>query len=359
MELRERGRRELPDLRRYLDLVALGTIADLVPIVEENRVLVKHGLRELATSPHPGVAALKAVSGVTSVSTAAVGFRLAPRLNAGGRLADASRSVELLTTDDQARADQLAAALDEENRARQAIERQMYDGAVAMIDRQGGIGNRRSIVLASADWHPGVVGIVASRLVERYYRPTILIANSPEAGVARGSGRSIRGLNIYEALGACRAHLEGFGGHHMAAGLSIRAERVPAFARDFEAAVVARTTPVDLVPVREIDCELAFGDVSDRSLDELERLEPFGPANPEPVFAARGVCVRACRIVGDSHLKLFLDHNGCALPAIGFGMAERSVETGARLDVLYSPMRSHWNGVSRAEIRVRDFRPAR
>jgi single-stranded-DNA-specific exonuclease len=249
MRLREQGG-PLPDLRRYLDLVALGTIADLVPVVEENRVLVKYGLRELGTSLHPGIAALKRVSGVTQLSTGAVGFRLAPRLNAGGRLDDAMRSVTLLTTGDVDLAERLAAGLDEENRARQTIEREMLDEAITQVDGGGGVEGRRSIVLASPVFHPGVVGIVASRLVERY-RPTVLTL--PRRG--RGAARSqhLR-AQLYEAL-AARRDARAFGGHRMAAGLSIKLDRRQ-FAERLEAEVTARTQPDDFVPQVVIDAEL-------------------------------------------------------------------------------------------------------
>ena len=230
LRLREAGHAALPDLRRYLDLVTLGTIADIVPLVEENRVLVKYGLRELTQTGRPGLVALKAVSGVSDVSTGTVGFRLAPRLNAGGRLADATRSVELLTTEDPSRAEQLAAALDEENRARQTIEQEILNEAIRRIETDPDFAGRRSIVLASAEWHPGVIGIVASRLVERYYRPTVLMAIDGATGLGRGSGRSIRDFNLYEAFKACQGCLAGFGGHRMAAGLSIKEEHVPMFA---------------------------------------------------------------------------------------------------------------------------------
>ena len=358
MRLREVGSARVPDLRRLLDLVALGTIADLVPVVEENRVLVKYGLRELGRSERPGVKALKAVSGVGDVSTGAVGFRLAPRLNAGGRLDDATRSVDLLTTDDQARADQLAATLDEENRARQTIERQILDEAIAMVEAAGGVADRRSIVLGSAEWHPGVVGIVASRLVERYYRPTVLIASDCGAGVGRGSARSIRGMNIYEAIKACQECLEGFGGHRMAAGLSIRPEHIPALAERFEAAVRERTAPEDFVPVTDVDCELGFESINEGCVQDLDRLEPYGPANPQPIFLTRAVRVLSRRIVGEHHLKLYLEQGSRALPAIGFGMADRAVEPGAVLDVLHSPMVSEWGGNQTLELRLRDLRPA-
>jgi len=358
VRLREKGRTNLPDLRRYLDLVTLGTIADIVPLVEENRVLVKHGLRELTQTGAPGLVALKAVSGVSDVSTGVVGFRLAPRLNAGGRLADATRSVELLTTDDQARAAQLAAELDQENRARQAIELEILDDAVRQIERAADFADRRSIVLASDDWHPGVIGIVASRLVERYYRPTVLIALDGAAGTGRGSGRSIRGVNLYEAFKTCRDSLEGFGGHRMAAGLSIRAEQVGAFGAQFEAAIRRVTQPGDFIQETRIDAELSLGDVNDGLLEDLARLEPYGPGNPEPVFLARGVTVVSHRIVGEKHLKLYLRQEQRALSAIGFGMADTPLEAGTTLDILFSPERNDWNGNTSIQLRVRDLRRA-
>lgn len=358
MRLRESGVTQLPDLRRSLDLVALGTIADLVPLVEENRVLVTHGLRELSRSESPGVKALKAVSGVGDVSTGVVGFRLAPRLNAGGRLADATRSVELLTTDDSARADILATGLDEENKARQAIEREILDEAIAMVEAQGGVRERRSLVLGSADWHPGVIGIVASRLVERYYRPTILIAVDAAVGVGRGSARSIRGFNVYEAIKACQEALIGFGGHRMAAGLSIRADRLAEFAAGFENAVCQATTDDHFIPVSDADCELPFTAIDERTLDDIEALEPYGQGNPEPVFIAHGARVAGTRIVGETHLKLYAEHGGRTLPCIGFGMADVGVQTGAFVDLLFSPMWSEWGGTKSLELRLRDLRVA-
>ena len=356
--LREAGHADLPDLRRYLDLVTLGTIADIVPLVEENRVLVKYGLRELTQTGRPGLVALKAVSGVSDVSTGVVGFRLAPRLNAGGRLADAARSVELLTTDDPTRAEQLAAELDQENRARQTIEQEILDEAIRRIENDADFGARRSIVLASPEWHPGVIGIVASRLVERYYRPTVLMAIDASTGLGRGSGRSIRGFNLYEALKACRDCLEGFGGHRMAAGLSIRNDRVSSFADQFEAAVRQVTRPEDFVPETFIDAELALDAINDALLDDLSRLEPHGPSNPEPIFVTRNVSVVSRRIVGENHLKLYLRQGKRALPAIGFGMADAPVEEGATLDVLFSPEHNEWNGNTSIQLRLRDLRPA-
>jgi single-stranded-DNA-specific exonuclease len=357
--LREAGQANLPDLRRYLDLVTLGTIADIVPLLEENRVLVKHGLRELLQTQSRGLMALKAVSGVTAVSTGVVGFRLAPRINAGGRLAEAVRAVELLVTEDPARAEQLAAELDQENRTRQAIEQEILTDAVHQVERQTDFTDRRSIVLASANWHPGVIGIVASRLVERFYRPTVLLAISSDTGIARGSGRSIRGFNLYDAFKACGHTLEGFGGHRMAAGLSIREEQIPAFAALFEAAVRSATRPQDFVPETNVDAELKLADIDDRLLGELERLEPHGPGNPEPVFLSRRVRVVSRRTVGENHLKLSVRDGDRALPAIGFRMAGAAVEEGAWLDILFSPEINEWNGNRSLQLRLRDLRQVR
>jgi single-stranded-DNA-specific exonuclease len=359
MRLRERTGSAGPDVRRFLDLVALGTVADVVPLIEENRVLVKYGIRELQRSTRPGVVALKRVSAVSEVTTGAIGFRLAPRLNAGGRLADASRAVDLLTTEDPTRAEGLAVALEEENRTRQKIEKRILDEALAMVEAAGGVAQRRSIVLASDGWHPGVIGIVASRLVERYHRPTILIAVDGERGFGRGSARSIPGLDIYDAIRACRDTLDAFGGHRMAAGLRVRSDATSDLAIRFEEAVSERTMVDDFVPTVRVDGELSFRDVDRPCIEDLERLEPTGPSNARPVFATREVRVRDRRVVGASHLKLHLEHEGQVLPAIAFGMAELPVETGQSLDVLYTPMVSEWNGTRTIELRVQDLRPSR
>lgn len=357
MRLRETGAAKLPDLRHYLGLVTLGTIADIVPLVAENRVLVKHGLQDLARTTSPGVQALKAVSGVSMVSAGVVGFRLAPRLNAGGRLADAIRSVDLLTTDDEVIAKRLAAELNEENQARQAIEREILDDAISQVERDEQSSERRSLVLASREWHQGVIGIVAARMVERYYRPTVLIAIDPETGRGRGSGRSISGFNLYEALKACAPLLESFGGHRAAAGLSIREERVGELRQAFEEYVRSHTTAEDFTPVTLVDSELTFGDINDALLADLDKLEPHGAGNPQPTFLARDVTVLSKRIVGESHLKLFLRQGNRALTAIAFGRADAPVENGSRLDILFVPERNEWNGSATIQLRIEDLRP--
>ena len=356
--LRDAGHSTLPDVRRYLDLVTLGTIADVVPLLEENRVLVKHGLRELGQTTRPGLVALKSVSGVTTMSASAVGFRLAPRLNAGGRLADAGRAVELLTTEDRARAEALATDLDLENRERQAIEREILGEAFHRLEADHAFAERRSIVLASPEWHPGVIGIVASRLVERFYRPTVLIALD-SAGLGRGSGRSIQNLNLHEAFTACADTLLAFGGHRMAAGLTIRADAVDPFAHAFEDAVRARTRAEDFEPEALVDAEIGFDDVSDLLAERLTALEPHGPGNPEPVFFVRNVVVQSRRAVGERHLKLYLRQGTRALPAIGFGMADAPIEPGDSLDILCAIEHDQWNGTRVLQLRLRDYRAAR
>ncbi len=358
-QLRELGHQPLPNLKRSLDLVALGTIADVVPLLEENRVIVKHGLREILQSGAPGIAALKKVAGVTDVSSATVGFRLAPRLNAAGRLSDASRAVELLTTQDVDSADRIARELDEENNARRRIEAEILDDALRQLERDEGLEQRRSIVLASSDWHPGVIGIVASRLVERYYRPTVVIAVDSATQVGRGSGRSIAGINIHAAFQHAAPHLLGFGGHHMAAGLSVEAERLPELAAAIEEAVRAQAKADDFVPLTWVDAEIPLADLDTGLMEQLDQLQPFGAANPEPVFLVRGVTVAARRVVGEQHAKLFLRQGNAAIGAIGFGLADAPIEVGAQIDILACAERNTWNGRTTLELRLRDWRPAK
>jgi single-stranded-DNA-specific exonuclease len=362
MRLREQGG-PIPDLRRYLDLVTLGTVADLVPLVEENRVLVTHGLKEIDRSLRIGLRALKDVSGKAEVSSSYIGFRLGPRLNAGGRLAEAQKAVELLTTTDEARANELAADLDGENRERQGIEEKILNQAVAMVEAWPDLADRRSIVLASKEWHAGVIGIVASRLVERFYRPTFMIAIDGLKG--KGSGRSPKPFHLYDGIKECADLLEGYGGHRQAAGLSIQTERIPALAERFETVARARLSGDDLVPEMAVDDELDLALVDARTIDQVRQLEPYGQGNPEPIFMARGVQVAAVRVVGakplmgnPGHLKMALrsPRGGRPLDAIGFGMGHLPLAIGARIDVLYTPEMNVWNGQASLQLRLRDLR---
>lgn len=362
MRMREQGREQVPDLRRYLDLVTLGTVADLVPLVEENRVLVTHGLKEIERSQRPGIVALKEVSGAAEVSSSYIGFRLGPRINAGGRLAEAQKAVELLTTTDLARARELAADLDQENRARQGIEEKILSQAVAQVEAWPDLTERRSIVLASAEWHPGVIGIVASRLVERFARPTFLIAVDGEKG--KGSGRSLKAFHLYDGLKACAEFLDGYGGHRQAAGLSIQANRINEFATRFEHIARERLSPEDLIPETEVDAELDLALLNGETMAEVRRMEPYGQGNAEPVFLAQNSQVMSVRVVGGNpllgkpgHLKLLLrsSQGGRPVDAIGFGMAEAPIVQGKRLNLLYTPEINVWNGSASLQLRLKDL----
>jgi single-stranded-DNA-specific exonuclease len=356
--LRARGRfgerRPEPNLKDALDLVALGTIADVVPLVGANRILVRTGLEVLATSRRPGLRALKRVAGIAEgapVAAGQVGFRLAPRINAAGRLDDAGRGVRLLLSADPAEAEALAAELDRENQARQEIERRILAEAIEDAGarvREGA----RGLVLARDGWHAGVIGIVASRIVERFHRPAVLVALADEGG--KGSGRSIEGFHLHDALSACAPHLARFGGHRHAAGLTVDRARLPAFRAAFEAHAAERLSDEDLVPRCRIDGWVEHGEVTERAADDLARLGPFGAGHPEPVFALRGAPTRA-RTVGanGAHLKLGL----AGLDAIGFGMGDRIAACGGPLDAAFSIGFDEWDGRRRLQLKLRDVRP--
>ena len=355
--LRDRGwfrSRQEPDLRLGLDLVALGTIADIAPLQGLNRTLTKLGLQLLNESRRPGVQALREVAGVKEVSCSAVGFRLGPRLNAAGRLEDAALGVQLLLTESVADAKELAALLDGFNRERQALEQETLRQAVEHLD---GVTNERcSIVLADERWHPGVIGIVASRLVERYGRPTVLIAL--EEGKGKGSGRSIRGFHLYQALADCSGHLLGFGGHEFAAGLSVEMERVEAFARDFEVLAKSRLSAEDLQPQLWYDGEVLIEELGERQVVALEGLAPFGAGNPEPCLVLRGVRVQQLQPVGEGHLRFTARQGGYSLACIAFGLAERAAQLQGEIDLLGVPGLNQWRNQKTVQLRVKDFRPA-
>lgn len=357
--LREKGwfaGRPEPNLRQYLDLVALGTVADVVPLVDENRIFVKYGLAALTTGERLGIRALKEVAGVTGeVGCGAVGFRLAPRLNAAGRLEDAAQGVELMLTDDPRSAAAIAADLDASNAERQALERQILQDAVSMVKENPDLKGKKSIVLASNEWHPGVIGIVASRIVEMFHRPTILIAL--QDGNGKGSGRSIPRFHLYDALKACSDHLLKFGGHKHAAGLSIEETILEEFTERFDEVASGLLSPEDLTPDLLIDAEMAPADLTLELAGEVASLKPFGMGNPEPVFVCRGMEVEDARILKEQHLKLRLVSNGLRFDAIAFNMA-RQRPTGRLVDIAFTLDINTWNGRSSLQLRVKDVKEA-
>jgi len=354
-ELRERGHfsdaRPEPDLRHMLDLVALGTIADVVPLVGVNRLLTTVGLQVLNGCDRPGVRALQQVAGVQEIDAGVVGFKLGPRLNAAGRIEDAAMGVKLLLSQDPGEASEIAALLDGFNRERQNIEARTLrqaEKAVALLDEE-----RRSIVLADAAWHPGVIGIVASRLVERYYRPTFLLAI--ENGQAKGSGRSTREIHLYRALQACAAKLLGFGGHAAAAGLSVDVAAIDDFAEAFEQAVIAQQAERSH-PCVEHDGEILLEELSVQAVRDLESIAPFGMGNPSPHFVVPGASVLGVKVVGDKHLKFSVRQDGYSIPCIAFSMVDRQEELAGEVDLLVVPELNRWNGRTEVQLRVRDFR---
>ena len=344
-----------PNLKAALDLVALGTVADVAPLVGLNRVLVHHGLLAMAAPWRPGLAALKHVSkvGPGDVNSGHVGFRLAPRINAAGRLGDASRAVELMLCRDEARALALAEELDRENARRQEIEREVQDAAIEACLADPEHATASAMVVAGEGWHAGVVGIVAARLVERFGRPAVVLGI--EGGVAKGSARSAGSVHLYDAMVACADLLTKYGGHAAAAGLTLPATAVPAFRRRFRE-VVGNLELSTRESKRRIDAELPIGEVSLDVISALDVLRPFGEANPEPVFVARNVGVTASRIVGGQHLRLSLEGG---ISAIGFRMGGELPQVGDRLDVCYWARLNEWQGTRRAEVQlVEPPRPA-
>ncbi|HET9916505.1 MAG TPA: single-stranded-DNA-specific exonuclease RecJ [Candidatus Binatia bacterium] len=347
-----------PDIRHFLDIVTLGTIADMVPLKGVNRTLIKRGLAELGASTRPGVVALKRVSGIADgdVSAGQVGFRLGPRINAAGRVDYGIKVVELLTTDSSETAQRIAQELEEHNLERRAIEAEVQQHALAQAEAAVAAGDRHSLVLAGEGWHPGVLGIVASRVVERFYRPTVVIGFND--GVGKGSARSIRGFHMVDAFRDCAEHLEKFGGHEFAGGLSIRPEQLAPFAAAFEHAARQTLSSEQLSPLLEIDAQLDFSQLTLPLMRELEVMQPFGVGNPEPVFATFGaeVCERKVFSAG---VRFRLRQAGKLVSGVIFGVGDDYPgRPGETLDVAYRLTENEWNGNTSVELKIADVRQA-
>ncbi len=311
------------DLKNYLDIVALGTIADIVPLEGENRLFARRGLAQLDRTIHPGLAALKAVAGVTSPArTHDVGFKLGPRLNASGRLDTAVASLDLLLCQDPARARVLAEALDQQNRDRQELELATREEAERIIHQLTPGQRSHAIVVGARGWHPGVVGIVASRISTQYHRPTFIVGID-ENGLGKGSGRSIPGISLVQALESCRDLIESGGGHEMAAGVSVKEENLDAFREALIRSVIEQAEHDTLVPKLPIDAEISLAELSLDLLDSYELLRPFGQGNPQPLFMATGVrSVGDPRVIKERHLKFRFEQNGVEQEGIFFNAAE-------------------------------------
>jgi|APLak6261679142_1056127.scaffolds.fasta_scaffold00008_28 single-stranded-DNA-specific exonuclease len=360
--LRERGffaGKQEPNLKQHLDLVALATVADVVPLTGANRVLVTHGLKELTAGRRPGVRALKDVAevGHEEITAGTVGFRLGPRINAAGRLDDASVGLQCLLAKDYESALPLARALDSANAERQQIERAMLNGAIEQAEAAVARG-ARGLVLSSPDWHPGVVGIVASRIVERFHRPTILIG--VHDGVGKGSARSIEGFHLYDAIKSVSGVLSRFGGHKAAAGLSIDPARIPEFTEAFEKVAFERLDEAALVPRCRIDAVVNPKDLDEKAVLALQKLAPFGMGNPEPVLALKDQ-VTSPRVLQNKtpgepgHLKLTLE-SAPMFDVIGFRQAEKAGLTEGPVDLAFKINIDEFRGVRRLALKLTSLR---
>jgi single-stranded-DNA-specific exonuclease len=341
-----------------LDLVALATVADVAPLRGENRVFVRYGLKMLAETRNIGMRALLRASGLDGKQLTAgrIGFILAPRLNAAGRLGHAIRGVELLLTDDEHQANIIARELEELNQRRQDIDRATLEQARERVLAMD-LDEMFSIVLADDSWHPGVIGIVASRLVEEFGRPAVLIALSGDQG--KGSGRSIPKFDLHGALGKAKDLLLRYGGHRVAAGVTIARDMVPDFAARFNEIAHSMLTPADLVPEIRVDLEVSIDGMDGRLESLFRHFEPFGIGNPTPVLLARNVVIaRPPRAVGKDGLKIVLDTGTGSLDAIGWGLAARAAEfqPGTKVDVAFRLERDDYRGESYLQARVADIR---
>ncbi|MBO8169735.1 MAG: single-stranded-DNA-specific exonuclease RecJ [Thermoanaerobacteraceae bacterium] len=345
-----------------IDLVTLGTVADMVPLLWENRILVKKGLEYLPCSTRPGIQELVRVSGLAGkeINCGHVGFTLAPRINAVGRLGNASLAVELLLTKSIQRAAELAKMLDSENRERQTVEKQIFQDVLAQIERQVDLDKERVIVLSSPLWHSGVIGIVASKIVDRFYRPTILIAQEGDYGKA--SARSISGFDIYQALEHCGDLLERFGGHKQAAGFTIKIDKIEQFRRAINELADRWLTEEQMQPTIKLDCEMFLHQVDTTLVEQLELLEPFGFGNPGPVFCCREVNLIDCRQVGrdKKHAKMVVASGNTSLPAIGFNIqADQFARGNHKIDLAFVPEKNYWQGKVSLQLNVKDIRVAK
>jgi single-stranded-DNA-specific exonuclease len=354
------GKRDL--CLQYLDLVALAGAADIVPLIDENRVLVTEGLNMINNNPRPAMEALIEISHLQpgQLNSGQVVFTIAPRINAVGRMGDAERAVELLITDDKNEALKLARVLETENYERRKIDVETFDSAIEMVDDFLDKKNDFAIVLHYEDWHPGVIGIVASRLVEKYYRPTVLLTTID--GIAKGSARSITNFNIYEALEKCEGSLLHFGGHRMAAGVAVELDKIEEFKEMFNNIVRETVTVEDLLPEIRIDSKLKFSEITPKFLKILEQFSPFGPGNMRPVFLSENVQIsNTPRIVGSNHLLLSLKQEGSEriFDCIGFNMGEFCdpiIKNNSKIDVVFTIDRTVRDGRVFPQFRLKDIK---
>lgn len=344
----------------YLDLVVTAIGADIVPITGENRILAFYGLERLNSSPCAGIKALMELSGVQKkFSINNVVFIIAPRVNAAGRMDDASKAVKMFIEDDFAKAKEFAEMLHSDNTDRKDADTSITEEALFMITNDKAMLARKSTVLFQSHWHKGVVGIVASRLIERFYRPTIVLTGA--GNIIGGSARSVPGFNLYEAIHACREHLIGYGGHFAAAGMTMNLESVNAFSAKFEEIVSNSIDPHLLIPELCIDTEINFKDVNKAFFKIITQMEPYGPQNMRPVFITKNVRNTSwSKIVKEEHIRFVVKNENITLTGIGFNMAEKFslLQTNQPIDMAYTIDENEWNGETNLQLKVIDIRPS-
>ncbi|MDD3904922.1 MAG: single-stranded-DNA-specific exonuclease RecJ [Candidatus Omnitrophica bacterium] len=341
----------------FLDLVSLGTVADIAPLVGENRVLAKHGLDELSRRERVGLRALMEVSGLDgNISSGHIGFVLGPRINAMGRIGSPQKAIDLLLSDNIDTATELAKVLSTENRSRQKIEARILDEALDKVEREVNFKDHRVIVLASENWHPGVIGIVASRIADRFYRPTILI--SLDGKVGKGSGRSIDGFHLFEYLLRCKDLLAGFGGHEAACGITIEKDNISKFTELINAEAFKDVDESIFSPKLEIEMDVPLGSLNEEVIREIEALAPFGSENPRPVLSSRKLNIKdGPRQIGKSGFKLWVTDKAVTCEAITFGRGNFDMpKAGSDIDLAYIPSINNWQGVQSIQLEIKDIK---
>lgn len=358
--LAERLNLPVADAYEYLDLLATAIAADIVPITGENRILAFHGLIKANNKPNPGIKALAKLSGLTKVlQITNLVFMIAPRVNAAGRMDDAKKAVQLFIADSEEEALHYAEQLHSDNTDRKEADKTITAEALALISENEGWANRTSTVVFQPHWHKGVVGIVASRVIEHYYRPTIVLTQSGD--YAAGSARSVPGFNLYEAIHACKEHLLGYGGHFAAAGMTLELSQVDAFREKFEQVVSSTIDPQFLIPEIIIDAVITLKDIKQSFYDILCQMEPFGPENISPVFLIRNLQDSGwSKIVKEEHIRFSLKENNTTITGIGFGMAEKFplLQDKKPIDIVCKIDENEWNEQKSLQIRVIDLRPS-
>lgn len=346
---------------RYMELVAIGSAADIVPLISENRVFVRHGLEKLNRDGCIGINALIEIAGLkkTAIEVGQIVYGLAPRLNAVGRLGSAERAVELVTTKDAAEAHRIAMMLEEENRRRKTIDSRTLEEAKIKITEEVNLEDDKAIVLAEQNWHSGVIGIVASRIIEKYYRPTVMI--TIEDGIGKGSARSIPGFDIYSALRECSDLLLQFGGHKYAAGLTIEEDKIPTFANRFKQVAKDLIQDEELIPRIVLDAEITLDQITDEVVRFLGYYAPHGPKNQKPLFVSRNLDVIMPRLVGShrQHLRFRVRQNGVEFDSIGFNLAdklERVENYRSPIDMVYTIERNEWMNRISTQLNIKDLR---